>query len=140
MFRLGFDQRKMANLVKSLVLDGDIPPVFGVAGFCPPHFVHDVLPDAFDKIRVAVLQINLSDLQVHRRLFAGFVESVGQPPGGFGVGGFEALPFLGEGVEGIINAVFASENMVTLFHGSFWLSLSQPRSDMLVRSGCLVDA
>jgi hypothetical protein len=45
----------------------------------------------------------------------------------------------GEGVEGIINAAFASEHMVPLFHGSFWLSLSQPRSSVLTSCGILMD-
>ena len=60
--------------------------------------------------------------------------------GGFRVGGFEALAFLGEGVEGIIDAVFTSEKMVTLFHGSLGSSLSQHRSDALMTCDCLVGA
>ena len=42
----------------------------------------------------------------------------------------------------IIKAVLgATGDMMTLFHGSYWLSsLSQHRSDTLMRSGCLMDA
>ena len=140
MFRLGFDQDKPANFIKCPVLYGDIPPFFGVAGFCPTHFVHDMLPGAFGKFRVAVLQIHLGDLQIYCRLFAGFVEGVRQPLGGFRVSGFEALPLLGEGIEGIIEAVFTSENIVALFHSSLGSSLSQPRSDALMTCDCPVGA
>ena len=66
MFGLRFDQSgRSANLVKRLVLLRDIPSLFGAAGFVPAHFVHDVLPVAFGKVGVAVLQINLGDLQIH---------------------------------------------------------------------------
>ena len=119
MFRLGFDQNKVTNLVKCLVLYRNVPPLFGAAGFGAAHLVHDVLPVAFGKIGVAVLQIDLGYLQVHRGLLGGFVLDVDEATGGFGVAGFEAFPLFGEGVEGIIDSVFATENMIALFHGSF---------------------
>jgi hypothetical protein len=124
MFRLGFDQNKITNLVERLVLHCNIPTLFGATCFSPAHFVHDVLPVAFGKIRVAVLQIDLGDLQVHRRLLAGFVLHVNETASGFSVAGFEAFPLFGEGVEGIINPVFPPENMVPLFHGSYLLRAS----------------
>ena len=75
-FRLSLDDRQILDGGESLIRDGNIPPFFGVAGFCPAHLVHEVLPSAFDKIRIAVLQINLGDLQIHRRLFAGFIQRI----------------------------------------------------------------
>jgi hypothetical protein len=51
------------------------------------------------------------------------------------------LSFPGEGVEGVVNSVFPTEAVIALFHGSFWLSsLSQSRSDALMRCGSLMDA
>jgi hypothetical protein len=114
-------------------------PHSGVAGFHLPHLFHHKPPSALGVFGIAVLQVYLGDLQIYGWLFAGFVQGIGQAPGGLGVSGFEALPFFGEGVEGIINTVFTTEVVIALLHGSCCLSLSQPRSDMLVRSGCLVD-
>ncbi len=124
MFRLGFDQDKITNLVERLVLYRNVPPLFGAAGFGAAHFVHDVLPVAFGKIRVAMLQIDLGDLQIYRRLLAGFILHIAETASGFSVTGFEAFPLFGEGVEGIINPVFTPEDMVPLFHGSFLLRAS----------------
>ena len=76
MLRLGFDQGKGANLVKSFVLCRRVPPFLGIAGFCLAHLVHDKLPSAFGKFRIAVLQIHLRDLQIYGGLLAGFVEGV----------------------------------------------------------------
>ena len=118
---MGFDQGESVDLVKCLVLHRSVPPLFCAAGFRLAHFVHDKLPGALGKIRIAVLQIHLGDLQIYCRLLAGFIEGVLKPPGFFAVGGVETVPFLGEGVEGIINAVFTAEDAVTLFHGSFCL-------------------
>jgi len=117
-FRLGFDQGQGANLVKGLVLHRHVPPFFGAAGFRLAHLVHDEPPGAPGKFRVAVLQIHLGDLEIHGWLLAGFIQGVLQSAGFLRVGGVEAVPFFGEGVEGIVNAVFAAEDAVALFHGS----------------------
>ena len=77
-------------------------------------------PNALGVIRVAVLQIDLGDLQVDRRLFAGFVEGVEESPGFFGVRGLKAVPFLRQGVEGVVDSLLATEAVVALFHGSFF--------------------
>ena len=60
-------------------------------------------PSSLGVIRVAVLQINLGDLQIDRGLFASLVEGVLKSPGFFAVGGIEAVPFLRQGVEGVVD-------------------------------------
>jgi hypothetical protein len=65
-----------------------------------------------------VLQIYLGDLEIHRRLLAGFIQGVFQSARFLRVGGVEAVPYPGEVVEGIKDAVFAAEDAVALFHGS----------------------
>ena len=87
-----------------------------------------------------MLQISPGDLQIDRGLIAGFIEGVQEALRFLRLGRIQAFSFPSEGVEGIINAVFTSENMVALFHGSLWLSLSQHRSDALMRSGSLMAA
>ena len=139
MFGLRFDQSEVTEQVERFVLHGHVPSFLGAASLVPAHLVHDVLPCPLGEIRVAVLQINLGDLQIDRGLLAGFVKGVEETLGFFAVGGIEAVLFLRNGVEGVVDSVFASENSVALFHGSFLLSsLPQLRSDRLGASGGLV--
>ena len=112
MFRLCFDQGQITERVKRRVLDGRVPAFPSVAGFRLGHPVHHKPPGAFGVIRVAVLQINPSDLQIDRGLIAGFIEGVQEALRFLRPGRVQAFSFLGEVVEGIINAVFTSENMV----------------------------
>ena len=85
-----------------------------------------MLPRPFGVIWVAVLQINPSDLQIYRGLPASFVAGVDESLGVLGVRSVQALPLVGEGVEGMINAVFAAVGMITLFHGSFGIEPLTP--------------
>ena len=124
MFRLSFDQDKKTNLIKRFVLHSHVPTLFGAAGFGAAHFVHDMLPATFGKVGITVLQINLGNLQVYGGLLTGFVESVEKPFGLHEIGGIEAVALLGDPIKGIVNAVFAAEDAVSIFHGSFWLRAS----------------
>ena len=119
MLGLSFDQDKLANRIKRLVFHGNFPPSPGAARFWSAHFIHDVLPGAFGKLRVAVLQIDLGDLQIDRGLFAGFVKGIQEPLSLVWIGRVKAVSFLREGVEGVEDAVLSAERLVSLFHGSF---------------------
>lgn len=125
MLRLSFAQNQIPKCIKRLVLHRCILLPFGAAGFCFAHFIHDVLPGPPGKIRVAVLQIDLGDLQIDGRLPSGLVQGVNKALCLVFISCFEACSFSGQGVEGIIDAVFPAELMITLFHSSIASSLSQ---------------
>ena len=113
-------------------------------GLVLAKLVDDVLPMALSISRIAVLQIDLGDLKIYGWLLASFVERVEQAIGCFGVGGLEALAIIRERVEGIVDAVFATVRVITLFHGSFGVELlttcSRQVSQFSRRTECLVDA
>jgi len=62
--------------------------------------------------------LNPGDLQIDGRLPAGFIEGIQQPAGLIWNCRVQALSFPDNGVEGIVDPVFAAEGLVALFHGS----------------------
>ncbi len=97
-----------------------------VAGLQFAHFIHDKLPRAFGKIGIAVLQIDLGDLKVDDRLFAGFVLCVDEASCFSPVFCLQTFPLLRDSIERIEGAVFTAIDAVTVFHGSCVEPLTEP--------------
>ena len=70
--------------------------------------VHDLLPSPRCHRRVAVLQIDLRDLQVHGYMADGFVLGINEALGFARIVDAQALPLFGVGVETVISIADAA--------------------------------
>jgi hypothetical protein len=78
-----------------------------------------MLPGAFGKIGVAVLQIRLGNLQIDRGLFARFIAGIQKALSFLGIFGVKASLPICERVERIKDPVPSREKVIPLFHRSF---------------------
>jgi len=110
MFGIGLEQSPVPESIKRLVVNGILPALAGGAGFQGKDFFHNILPSSAGQRRVAVLQINLRDLQIHFRMLHGFIFGIHQTLGFDGVARSQALPFFGVGVKTAIGVATAAIN------------------------------
>lgn len=115
MFGQGFDELAMADAIQHLVLDGRLPAHLGVAVLGGDNLRHHVLPRPRGHRRIAMLQIDLRDLQVHGGLVGGLVLDVKQAHGVGLVAGAERSLFAGAGIFAIEDAG-ALEQDEPMFH------------------------
>ena len=120
-FRRGFNQLVVAEQVESFVADGGLPAKQGLAGFDGDDLLHDVLPGAGGQRRVAMLQIDLGDLQVHGGLAVGVVSALHELPGFIFAGSLKAGAFAGLGVHAVehSSACAPANQAITCFHNVF---------------------
>ena len=114
--RRGLQELPVTNEVKGFVVNGMFPSLPRGPCFEGDNLFHDVLPSTGGQRGVAVLQINLRDLQVHLRVMHGFVFGVNEALGFVGVAGAEALPPLGVGVKTIIGIADSAINQTIALH------------------------